>query len=76
MSHEIRTPLNAIIGMAHLLYDTRPTHKQVDYLNVLKDSENHLHNLISDILDFSKIDAGNVEINVKPFDLFGLVRTM
>lgn len=76
MSHEIRTPLNAIIGMAHLLYDTRPTLKQVDYLNVLKNSANHLHNLISDILDYSKIDSGNIEINAQPFDLFGLVRTL
>lgn len=76
MSHEIRTPLNAIIGMAHLLYDTRPTVKQVDYLNVLKNSANHLHNLISDILDYSKIDSGNIEINAKPFDIFGLVRTL
>jgi signal transduction histidine kinase len=76
MSHEIRTPLNAIIGMAHLLYDTRPTVQQLDYLNVIKDSGNHLHNLISDILDYSKIEAGKMEIQAKPFDLIGLVKTL
>jgi signal transduction histidine kinase/HPt (histidine-containing phosphotransfer) domain-containing protein/ActR/RegA family two-component response regulator len=76
MSHEIRTPLNAIIGMAHLLYDTRPTVLQLDYLNVIKDSGNHLHNLISDILDYSKIEAGKMEVQAKPFDLIGLVKTL
>jgi signal transduction histidine kinase/DNA-binding response OmpR family regulator len=76
MSHEIRTPLNAIIGMAHLLYDTRPTIQQLDYLNVIKDSGNHLHNLISDILDYSKIEAGKMEVQAKPFDLIGLVKTL
>jgi signal transduction histidine kinase/CheY-like chemotaxis protein len=76
MSHEIRTPLNAIIGMAHLLYDTEPTKQQLDYLNVLKNSANHLHNLISDILDYSKIESGKIEIQSKPFDLAGLVRTL
>lgn len=76
MSHEIRTPLNAIIGMAHLLYDTRPTPQQVDYLNALKTSADLLHSLISDILDFSKIETGNVEVRENPFDLAGLVRTL
>lgn len=76
ISHEIRTPLNAIIGMAHLLYDTEPSVQQLDYLNVLKNSANHLHNLISDILDYSKIESGKIEIQSKPFDLVGLVKTL
>jgi PAS domain S-box-containing protein len=76
MSHEIRTPLNAIIGMAHLLYDTRPTAQQIDFLNALKSSADLLHSLISDILDFSKIETGNIEVRENPFDLIGLVRTI
>jgi PAS domain S-box-containing protein len=76
MSHEIRTPLNAIIGMAHLLYDTRPTKQQREYLDVLKNASNILHGLISDILDIAKIEAGKIEIQNKPFDLIGLVRTL
>jgi PAS domain S-box-containing protein len=75
MSHEIRTPLNAIIGMAHLLYDTQPTTEQREYLDVLKNSSNFLHALISDILDMSKIEAGQLEIVPKEIDLIGMIRT-
>ncbi len=75
MSHEIRTPLNAIIGMAHLLYDTKPTVEQREFLDVLKNSSNFLHALISDILDMSKIEAGQIELITKEIDLIGIIRT-
>lgn len=76
MSHEIRTPLNAIIGMSHLLYDTRPTNEQKEYIDILNNSANFLHTLISNILDMAKIEAGRIEMNKKPFDLTGLVHTI
>ncbi len=74
MSHEIRTPLNAIIGMSHLLFDTRPTSQQVEYIEILKTSADFLHSLISDLLDMTKIEAGRVEVHPRPFDLAGLLR--
>ncbi len=76
MSHEIRTPLNAIIGMAHLLYDTEPTTEQKEYLSVLKNSAEILRGLISDVLDLSKIRSGNFEVQNNEFDLPGLVSAM
>jgi PAS domain S-box-containing protein len=76
MSHEIRTPLNAIIGMAHLLYDTQPTAEQKEYLSVLKNSAEILRGLISDVLDLSKIRSGNFEMQHNEFDIVGLVRSM
>ncbi len=76
MSHEIRTPLNAIIGMTHLLGDTRLSSAQKEYLQILRNSSNILHGLISDILDFSKIESGKMEIHHREFDLPGLVNTM
>ena len=75
MSHEIRTPLNAIIGMTHLLFDTRPTKQQYEYLEILKSSADFLLTLISDLLDMAKIEAGKVEVHNFPFDLVGLLRT-
>jgi len=76
MSHEIRTPLNAVIGMANLLYDTRPTIEQIEFLDIIQTSANILQSLISDILDLSKIEAGKIEYNEKPLDLVGLVRAL
>ena len=76
MSHEIRTPLNAMIGMSHLLYDTRPTNEQKEYLSILKSSADILQSLIADILDLSKIQAGEIEVHQKEFDLRGVVKSL
>lgn len=75
MSHEIRTPLNAIIGMSHLMFDTRPTKQQLEYIEILKTSADFLHSLISDILDMAKIEAGRIEVQKHSFDLVGLLRS-
>ncbi|RYU96867.1 PAS domain-containing hybrid sensor histidine kinase/response regulator [Emticicia agri] len=75
MSHEIRTPLNAIIGMTHLLFDTRPSQQQKEYLDILKTTADFLHGLISNLLDMAKIEDGKIEVKKKSFDLIGLLRT-
>ncbi len=76
MSHEIRTPLNAVIGMTHLLYDTKLSKDQKNYLDILKSSSEILRSLINDVLDISKLRAGKMEVHPKEFDIAGLLRTM
>lgn len=73
MSHEIRTPLNAVIGMTHLLEETKISEEQEDYLNTIKSSSELLLNMVSDILDLSKIESGELDLHLAPIDLFKLI---
>ncbi len=74
MSHEIRTPLNAIIGFAHILKrDAALTPEQVEQVQTITRSGEHLLNLINDVLDLSKIEAGRMTINRVDFSLYDLL---
>ncbi|RKZ85521.1 MAG: hypothetical protein DRR19_16260 [Candidatus Parabeggiatoa sp. nov. 1] len=70
MSHELRTPLNGILGYAQILKrDPATEPHQLDGLNIIEQSGEHLLTLINDILDIAKIEAGKVELNQTPFQL-------
>jgi signal transduction histidine kinase/ActR/RegA family two-component response regulator len=66
MSHELRTPLNSILGFSDLLLRQQLTDRQINYVELIEKSGQHLLQLINDILDLSKIEAGKVELNLEP----------
>ncbi len=67
MSHEIRTPMNAIVGLTHLLRNSDPTPRQLERLDKIDASANHLLALINNILDLSKIESGRMELEETDF---------
>ncbi len=78
MSHELRTPLNGILGYADLLkgqYFGKLNDKQLEYINQIDDSGNHLLALINDLLDITKIDSGKVDLVLSDIPLEQIIKT-
>ena len=74
ISHEIRTPLNAIVGFSSLLVSAERgiSEEKQEYINIIENNNTLLLQLISDVLDLSKIEAGTMEFDYAPVDVYGL----
>jgi two-component system sensor histidine kinase ChiS len=85
MSHELRTPLNAILGFSQLMIrppapDSDRTETlsadQMENLEVIVRSGEHLLGLINEVLEMSKIEAGRAKLNKQNFDLYRMLEGM
>ncbi len=78
MSHELRTPLNSIINFTRILSSGlrgAVTPEQVDYLERVRLSGEHLLGLINDILDLSKIEAGHMNLHPAAIPIDVLIKS-
>ena len=73
MSHELRTPLNAIIGFSEMIsseiFGPLGHAKYSEYAEDIRDSGQHLVELVGDVLDLSKIEVGKLVLNLNPVDI-------
>jgi signal transduction histidine kinase len=79
MSHELRTPLNAIIGFADILarqiFGPLGQERYIEYAHDIRDSGQHLLNLINDVLDIAKIEVNKTELTEQPVSVPELVES-
>ena len=76
MSHELRTPLNAIAGYTQLIelgVHGPVTAPQLEALERIQRSQQHLLSLINDVLNFAKLEAGRVEYEIEDVRLAEVV---
>lgn len=76
VSHELRTPLNSIIGFSELLQEKAfgdLNERQLQYVDYVHSSGEHLLQLINNILDLSRIDAGRMELALEDFPIMEVI---
>jgi len=77
MSHELRTPLNAILGFSDILaeqyFGPPGSGKYREYAKDIRNSGEHLLELINDLLDISAIEAGKRELNIDEISMEDLI---
>ena len=75
MSHELRTPLNAILGFSSMMQrEPGQSEAQLEKLDIINRSGEHLLKLINDVLEIARIESGRLEIKNAPLDLGALIR--
>jgi PAS domain S-box-containing protein len=76
MSHELRTPLNAIGGYTDLLamgVRGPVSQEQIEDLQRIKHSQQHLLGIINDILNFSRVEAGQATYDLTVVPLSAVI---
>jgi signal transduction histidine kinase len=77
MSHELRTPLNAIIGFSDVIlkqyYGDLKNAKYEQYVTDIRNSGQHLLEIINDILDLAKVEAGAMALQQSEHELRPLI---
>lgn len=73
MSHELRTPLNSVLGFAQILQMELESNEDLELVDHVYKSGQHLLTLINEVLDISRVESGNIGLSLQPVRLRELV---
>jgi PAS domain S-box-containing protein len=73
MSHELRTPLNSVLGFAQILQMELESKEDLELVEHVYKSGQHLLTLINEVLDISRVESGNIGLTTEPLLLQDLV---
>ncbi|HXC19450.1 MAG TPA: PAS domain S-box protein [Acidimicrobiales bacterium] len=73
MSHELRTPLNSVLGFAQILQMELQSKEDLELVDHVFKSGQHLLTLINEVLDISRVESGNIGLAPEPVHLHALV---
>ncbi len=70
VGHELRTPMNAILGLNGVLKDqVKHAPDDLQRVEVIRESTQHLLAVVNDILDFSQLQAQRMTLGLQPVSL-------
>ena len=76
VSHELKTPMTSIGGFIDGMLDgTIPEEQHRKYLELVSEEVKRLSRLVTGMLNLSKIEDGELQLNLKPFDVSELLFT-
>ena len=73
ISHDLRTPLTMIGGYAEAMRDI-PEEMTPENMQIIIDEAGRLNTMVNEVLEFSSLRAGNLKLEMAPFNLTALIR--
>ena len=75
VSHELKTPLSSIRGYAEMIAEGEADSLEScrKYCRIIQEQTDRLNRLIGDVLNFSRLESGQVDLQLDPFDLAGVI---
>ncbi len=77
MTHELRTPLHSIITCSNMGIENMLgtlTEKQMEYMQLINQSGEHLLNMIDDLLDLAKIESGKLILTPRRINILHVIQ--
>ena len=73
VSHELRTPVSAILAGASVMRDDAVPSKRQETADLIIDAATLMTRMLNDLLDHSKMEAGAMSLEMRDFNLSGMV---